>query len=121
MLSRWLTSLSRFVTSRHGRLIVIAVWIPIAIVGFILHSKIDEVTAAGQRSFLPADSESTRVVDILGTQFTGGDDIPALVVFERDGGLTKADKKDIGKLGEKLTKLDLVGATAVLDLSLIHI
>lgn len=115
MLGRFSTSLSRFVTSRHGRLIVIAAWIPIAIVGFILHGKIDEVTAAGQRSFLPNDSESTRVVELLGSDFTGGDDIPALVVFERNGGLTKSDERDIGEIGQKLTKLDLVGATAVLD------
>ncbi len=113
--SRWSMSLARFVTSRRGRLVVIAAWIPIAVVGLILHAKINDVTAAGQRSFLPSDSESTRVVEILGSEFSGGDDIPALVVFERSGGLTSSDRKAIGELGEKLTKLDLVGGSAVLD------
>jgi len=115
VLARWSTSLAGFVTSRRGRLVVIAVWIPIAVVGLILHSRINDVTAAGQRSFLPSDSESTRVVEDLGSKFTGGDDIPALIVFERDGGLTKADRKAIAKLGTKLADLHLVGGSAVLD------
>lgn len=115
MLARWSTSLAGFVTSRRGRLVVLAVWIPIAVVGLILHSRINDVTAAGQRSFLPSDSESTQVVEDLGSKFTGGDDIPALIVFERNGGLTRADRKAIARLGEKLTDLDLVGGSAVLD------
>ena len=115
MFSRWATSLAARVTGRRGRFVVIAVWVPIAVAGLITHSRLNDATAAGQRSFLPSDSESTRVLEQIGSRFSGGDEIPALVVFERAGGLTRADRKAIGRIGRKLTDLHLIGGSAVLD------
>ena len=45
--------------------------------------------------------------------FKGGNDVPVLVVFERNGGLSTADLNTIGKLGEGLERLGLSGATPV--------
>jgi putative drug exporter of the RND superfamily len=110
-----LDSLIAAVTGRRGRLVTIAVWIPLAIAGFLGRSHLDDVTSAGQSSFLPADAQSTRVVDDLATKFSGGDDVPALIVFSRDGGLTKADRKAIGAVGPGLNALGIRGATTVID------
>jgi len=108
---RW----AQFVTDPRGRFAVIAVFVPLLVAGWIARSHLDEVTSAGQSSFLPASAESTRVVDELSGQAGIGESIPVLIIFERDGGLTGADKQAIGKIGDGLGKLGIVGASHVLD------
>jgi RND superfamily putative drug exporter len=103
------------VTSRRGRWVVIGIWIPLLIAGLIARSHIDQVTSAGQSSYLPTNAESTRVVDSLQQNFKGGDDVPVIVVFERKGGLTKADLGAIGRIGNGLGRLRITGATPVID------
>lgn len=102
-------------TGRRGRLAVVAVWVPLAVVGFVGRSHLGDVTAAGQSSFVPADSQSTSVLNDLNDDFSNGDDVPLLVVFSREGGLTKADRKAIGAIGPALTSLDIKGASRILD------
>ncbi len=106
--------LAAAVTGPRGRWLTIGVWIVLGVAGFAARTQIGEVTAAGQSSFLPAHAESTRAVDALQSNFKGGDDVPVLIVFDRDGGLTAADLDEIGKLGEGLERLGLAGATPVL-------
>ena len=106
--------LAAAVTGPRGRWLTIGVWIVLGVAGFAARTQIGEVTAAGQNSFLPAHAESTRAVDALQSNFKGGDDVPVLIVFDRDGGLTAADLDEIGKLGEGLERLGLAGATPVL-------
>jgi len=108
---RW----ANFVTGPRGRLLVVAIFVPLLVAGWIARSHIDEVTSAGQSSFLPASAESTRVVDELTSQSSVGESIPVLIVFERDGGLTGADKKAIAKIGDGLGGLGIVGASKVVD------
>jgi RND superfamily putative drug exporter len=71
--------------------------------------------AAGQSSFLPADSESTRAVDALQAASGGGEDIPVVIVFERRGGLRKMDLRAIGRIGDGLDRLRLTGVTPAVD------
>ena len=52
---------------------------------------------------------------MLQHSYKGGDDVPAIVVFEREGGLTRGDLNAIGRLGEGLGRLGIVGATPVFD------
>jgi RND superfamily putative drug exporter len=105
--------LAASVTGPRGRWVTIAVWIALGIAGFIGRTQIDDVTAAGQSSYLPAHAESTQVVDLMQRDFKGGNDVPVLVLFERNGGLGAADLNAIGKLGEGLERLGLAGATPV--------
>ncbi len=107
--------LAAAVTGRRGRWVVIAVWIPLALLGALARAHIGEVTSAGQASFLPDDAESTRVVNVLQRSYKGGDDVPVIVVFERKGGLTADDLNTIGRLGEGLDRFGIVGATPVFD------
>jgi RND superfamily putative drug exporter len=101
------------VTGPRGRWVTLGVWVLLGVAGLLGKTHIGEVTAAGQSSYLPANAESTRVVGVLQRDFKGGDDVPVLVVFERNGGLTDADLNAIGRLGEGLDRLGLAGATPV--------
>ncbi len=103
------------VTGSRGRWLAVAVWLLIGAAGLFAHAHIDDVTAAGQTSFLPADSESTRALDALQRVSSGGEDVPVVIVFERPGGLTREDLKAIGRDGDGLGKLELAGATPVVD------
>ncbi|HET7508794.1 MAG TPA: MMPL family transporter, partial [Solirubrobacterales bacterium] len=103
------------ITGPRGRWVAVAVWLLLGAAGLLAHAHIDDVTAAGQSSFLPADSESTRAVDALQSASGGGEDVPAVIVFERRGGLTQADEAAIGRLGDGLNRLRLTGATPTID------
>ena len=92
----------------------VGVWLLLGVAGLVARTQIGDVTSAGQSSFLPANAESTRAVDLLQRDFKGGADVPVLIVFERNGGLTSADLNAIGRLGSGLERLGLAGATPVL-------
>lgn len=102
------------VTGPRGRWVTLAVWLALGAAGLVARTQIGEVTSAGQSSFLPANAESTRAVDLLQRDFKGGADVPVLIVFERNAGLTGADLNAIGRLGSGLERLGLAGATPVL-------
>jgi RND superfamily putative drug exporter len=105
--------LAASVTGPRGRWVTVGIWVALGIAGIFGRAHIGEVTAAGQTSYLPGGAESTKAVDVLQRDFKGGNDVPVLVVFDRDGGLTKGDLNVIGKLGEGLEGLGLAGATPV--------
>jgi len=103
------------ITGPRGRWVTAAVWLLLGAAGLVAHSHIDDVTAAGQSSFLPADAESTRAVEALQNASGGSEEVPVVVVFERPGGLTKRDLRAIGAIGDGLDRLALTGATPVLN------
>ncbi len=103
------------VTGPRGRWVAIAAWLAIGVGGFLGHSRIDDVTAAGQSSFLPKNAESTRAIDVLEHSSKSGEEVPVVVVFERNGGLTKGDLNAIGRLGRGLNALKITGATPIID------
>jgi RND superfamily putative drug exporter len=103
------------VTGPRGRWVAIAAWLAIGVGGFLGHSRIDDVTAAGQSSFLPKNAESTRALDVLEHSRKSGEEVPVVVVFERNGGLTGADLNTIGRIGDGLNRLKITGATPIID------
>ncbi|MGN6557018.1 MAG: MMPL family transporter [Solirubrobacterales bacterium] len=104
------------ITGPRGRWVAVAVWFLLGAAGLLAHAHIDDVTAAGQTSFLPADAESTRAVkELQHVSAGGGEEVPVAIVFERRGGLTKRDLRAIGRIGGGLDRLPLTGATPVLD------
>ena len=105
--------LAAAVTGPRGRWGAIGAWVVLGIGGFFAHAHLGSVTTAGQSSFLPRNSGSTRVVNSLQHNYRGGNDIPVLVVFNREGGLTEGDLIAISRLGRGLERLGLTGATPV--------
>jgi RND superfamily putative drug exporter len=106
--------LATAVTGRRGRLVTIGVWILIGIAGFFAHSHIGDATSAGESSFLPKKAESTRALDAL-QRGGDGEEVPVVLVFERKGGLSRADLRAIGRIGKGLDELGLTGATPTID------
>jgi putative drug exporter of the RND superfamily len=107
--------LAAAVTGPRGRWLTIGVWALIAVAGFVARSHINDVTAAGQSSFLPKNAESTRALSALEHSRKSGEEVPVVLVFERDGGLTDADLNAIGRIGAGLNELKIVGATPIVD------
>ena len=68
-----------------------------------LSGKLSSVTENDQAAFLPDSAESTKSLE-LETRFAGDQDIPALIVWERQGGLTDADLAAVeearGRIGD---------------------
>ena len=62
----------------------------VAPVAGTLGGKLSSVIENDQAAFLPDSAESTRSLE-LETRFAGAQDIPALIVWERPGGLTDDD------------------------------
>ena len=102
-------------TGSPGRWLTVAVWLLLGAAGLLAHAHIGDVTAAGQSSFLPEDSESTRALDALQHASSGREDVPVVIVFERRGGLDREDIDAIGKIGDGLGELGLTGATPIVD------
>ena len=99
---------------------MIATWVALGVAGFLAHAEIGRVTAAGESSFLPANAESTRALEALqgaggSGGGSGGEEVPTVIVFERATGLTPADLAAIGAIGRGLGRLDLTGATPIVD------
>jgi putative drug exporter of the RND superfamily len=103
------------ITGPRGRWVAVAVWLLLGAAGLVAHAHIDDVTAAGQSSFLPADSESTRALAALQDASAGREDVPVVIVFERPGGLHREDLAAIGRIGDGLGRLGLAGATPIVD------
>jgi RND superfamily putative drug exporter len=117
-----IAGLAAALTGRRGRWLTIGVWVALGVGGWIGRSQIGDVTSAGVTSFLPKDSESTRALEALdhgrgphGVAGSGGEELPAVIVFDREGGLTKRDLRAIGRLGVGLNALDATGATPIID------
>jgi putative drug exporter of the RND superfamily len=115
-----LVAISAAVTGPRGRWVTIAVWLALGIGGWLCRSHIGDVTAAGQTSFLPKGAESAQALEALsgsgGKHGQGGEEeVPAIVVFDRPGGLTHDDLNAIGKLGAGLNRLNITGATPIID------
>ncbi|MCU1639391.1 MAG: hypothetical protein JWL94_2038 [Microbacteriaceae bacterium] len=66
-------------------------WLAAASVGGPYLGRIDEVSSNDQTSFLPASAEAARVQNVL-RDFRDGDTVPAVVVFQREGGLHPTDR-----------------------------
>ncbi|HVW46099.1 MAG TPA: MMPL family transporter [Solirubrobacterales bacterium] len=115
-----IAALAAAVTGPRGRWVTIVVWIAIAVGGYVCRSHIGDVTAAGQTSFLPKGAESAKALEALSgpTNKRGQgahEEVPAVVVFDRPAGLTKADLAAIGRIGKGLNGLKITGATPVID------
>ena len=73
-----------------------------------LSGKLSGVTENDQAAFLPDTAESTRSLE-LETRFAGRQDVPALIVWERRGGLTQAD---LAAVAEAATRVSAVQGIA---------
>lgn len=84
-------------------------WLALAGFGGPTFGKISDVSTNDQASFLPASAESTQVADLV-PEFAGADDVPAIVIAARDGGLTDDDTAFLEEVAEEAADLEHVGS-----------
>lgn len=82
---------------------IIIAWLVAAGVGGPFFGRIGEVSSNDLSTFLPESAESTKVKSEL-EKFQDTSAIPAIVVFESDTSLTKANKDAIGNVRDALQK-----------------
>jgi RND superfamily putative drug exporter len=76
-----------------------------------LAGKLGGVTENDQAAFLPDSAESTRSLE-LETRFAGVTDIPALIVWERPGGLTSTDLEQVAEAATRVSQVEGVAGPA---------
>ncbi|RUQ04295.1 efflux RND transporter permease subunit, partial [Curtobacterium sp. HSID17257] len=91
--------------------LVILVWLVVAGVGGPVFGKISEVATNDQTSFLPASADATKVQE-RAEEFRQASGAPAIVVLERDGGLTRDDLATATRIAETLDQRDDVQGTS---------
>jgi RND superfamily putative drug exporter len=82
---------ARLVSGRWSKWIVLALWIVVLAVAAPMAGKLSGVEKNDNSAWLPGNAEATKVAD-LQKQFQPDDIAPALIVYERDGGITAADQ-----------------------------
>jgi putative drug exporter of the RND superfamily len=85
--------------------VVITVWVLLAVILGPIGGKLGDQTEDDTTSFLPESAESTEVVRILDRDFESGETTQGLIVYERDGGLTQADRTKIAQDAQALSDL----------------
>lgn len=86
--------------------VVIVVW---AIAGGAIVASappLTDVTTNDQENFLPDNSESLRVIQLVGEKYPRGRGIPAIVVFHRPEGLSDSDLAAVAGVDEALQAPD---------------
>ncbi|MBM3667273.1 MAG: MMPL family transporter [Actinobacteria bacterium] len=90
-----LRRISEFSAGRRSKWLVIAAWvILVAAVGGYA-GKLQASTTNENEEYLPASADSTAVINLLEDRFPEGREVDAIVVYQRQGGLTAADKREI--------------------------
>jgi putative drug exporter of the RND superfamily len=82
--------LAQFPCGRRGKWIVVVFWVVVLVVAGPLAGKLTGVQKNDAVEWLPQSAESTKVFK-LSEQFGTDDEAPAVVVYERPGGITPAD------------------------------
>src|SRR6476620_9646275 len=77
-------------TGRTTKFLVLAFWILVFLAGATFAQKLTDVQNNEASSWLPASAESTQALEKL-APFQDQNDIPTIVVYQRDGGLTPDD------------------------------
>lgn len=85
-----LRKLATLPSGRRGKWIVLALWAVLLVPSLLLAGKLGDVQENDNSAWLPGDAESTAVVE-RAERFQPTDTVPALVVYDRPGGVTDAD------------------------------
>jgi RND superfamily putative drug exporter len=102
---RAMRALSRFVAGKRGKWITLGIWVVAFAALMPVGAKLADETQDDTTSFLPASAESTDVVKVLDQDFDAGETTQGLIVYQRDGGLTDADRAKIAADAEEAEAL----------------
>ena len=86
-----MSSLSSLFTGRRSKFLVLIFWLVVVGLAGPLSGKLTDAQQNDTAAWLPGSAESTKVLEIQ-QSFQSPNAIPAVIVYEREGGLTAADK-----------------------------
>ena len=92
-------------TGRVTKWIVLVVWLVLMGTVGALSSKLIDVQNNEASSWLPESAESTEVLDEL-SDTVNPNDIPTLVVYNRESGLTDEDLAAMDEHAQEMAKID---------------
>jgi RND superfamily putative drug exporter len=90
-----LRRISSFAAGPRSKWGVIAAWVLIGFALFQFQPKLQEATTNENEAFLPESAESTEVNDLVEDRFADGREVDIIVAYNRQGGLTAADRAAI--------------------------
>ncbi|EOM76919.1 MMPL family transporter [Rhodococcus rhodnii] len=105
---------SRVATSKWRWIVpavLLVVWLAIAGIGGPFAGQLTSVQSNDNTSFLPESAEATQVAE-LSREFDDSEEIPALIVAERDGPVTGEDLAYLAELAERVAGSGGVTETA---------
>ena len=111
-----MSKLLTLASGRRAKWIVAVVWLVVIFMGVNaagLPAKYTDAEKNESTSFLPGDAESTKALEAV-EELQGGETAAAVVVYQRDGGLTAADRAVIAEDRENFNA-DLPRATQPLS------
>ncbi|RIQ20256.1 MMPL family transporter [Jiangella rhizosphaerae] len=85
--------LGSYVCGRRSKWIVLVFWLIVLAVAFPLSAKLTGAQENDTASWLPGSAESTRVFEVQQEAFQTGEELPAIVVYERTDGITPQDQE----------------------------
>jgi RND superfamily putative drug exporter len=107
-------ALARIVTGRRSKWLVVLAWLVLVVPFGVLGGQLADVTDNRTESFLPSEAESTEALLLQQRRFPGGETASGLIVYRRAGGLSDADRAEIGADAERAADaLPVLGAPAV--------
>ncbi len=93
-----------------GVVLLVSLFVVFPVAG-TLSGKLSSVIENDQAAFLPDSAESTKSLE-LETRFAGSQDIPALIVWERKGGVTEADTAAVDEAVQRIDDVEGVAGPA---------
>ncbi|MDC7123392.1 MMPL family transporter [Cellulomonas fimi] len=89
-----MSQVAGWITHRYVKYVVIAFWLVVTALLGPLAGKLTSAQENDAESWLPADAESTEVL-AAAAAFQPDDVVPAVVVYEREGGLRPSDQETV--------------------------
>ena len=102
-----MTRLLALPAGRRAKWVILAAWLLVLFGSSAanLPGKFSDNERNESTSFLPGDAESTKALE-QSKQITGGENVAALIVYRREGGLTAADQARIRADIARLDRLE---------------
>ncbi len=99
--------MTRVIAGPRTKYLVLVFWLVVVVAAAPFAGRLSGAEKNDTQAWLPGNAESTRVIDLQGA-FESPDVIPAVVVYDRPGGLTAADR---AKVASDAGRLALVART----------
>jgi putative drug exporter of the RND superfamily len=87
-------SAASLITGRKIKFVIIGFWLVVVALASMLAGKLTDAERNDAKTWLPGSAESTQVLAKQAT-FASPDTIPAVIVYERGAGLTRADQAKV--------------------------